>query len=169
MLQASKSDYVRRFRGAVLVLAGAALLSGCSNALRWEDAPAIRSTSGTTATGREVVDTAKRMIGVPYRYGGATPNGFDCSGLVQYSYRAAGVKLPRTSAEQYRSARPVTIREARPGDLLFFRYDRRISHVAIYLGDDRFVHAPSSGKRVSVASLRDPHYQQHFARAGRIY
>jgi murein DD-endopeptidase len=108
------------------------------------------------------------MIGVPYRYGGESPSGFDCSGLVQYSYRAAGMKVPRTSRAQYKAATPIRLTEAVPGDLLFFRYDNKISHVAIYLGDERFVHAPSSGKQVSVASLRDPHYQQHFAQAGRL-
>jgi len=154
----------------VLVVLTALLVGGCSNALRWEDsAPAARSSSvPATGAGREVVDTATSMIGIPYRYGGETPKGFDCSGLVQYSYEAAGISVPRTSREQYQSSRPIGLADARPGDLLFFRYDQRISHVAIYLGEDRFVHAPSSGKRVSVASLRDPHYRQHFARAGRV-
>jgi cell wall-associated NlpC family hydrolase len=108
------------------------------------------------------------MIGTPYRYGGRTPRGFDCSGLVQYSYSSAGVKVPRTSLGQYSAAMSISLTDAEPGDLLFFRYDQKISHVAIYLGDERFVHAPSSGKQVSVDSLRNPHYQQHFVRAGRL-
>jgi cell wall-associated NlpC family hydrolase len=108
------------------------------------------------------------MIGKPYRYGGSSPRGFDCSGLVQYSYSSAGLKVPRTSREQYGAATPISLTDAEPGDLLFFRYDQKISHVAIYLGDERFVHAPSSGKQVSVASLKNPHYQQHFVRVGRL-
>lgn len=155
----------------ILVLA---VLPGCSNALRWEgegntpisSVPAV--SRGVTKPRHVAADTAVTMIGTPYRYGGSTPKGFDCSGLVQYSYSAAGVKVPRTSGDQYGSATPISLTDAEPGDLLFFRYDHKISHVAIYLGDERFVHAPSSGKTVSVASLRDPHYQQHFVRAGRL-
>jgi cell wall-associated NlpC family hydrolase len=108
------------------------------------------------------------MIGKPYRYGGSSPRGFDCSGLVQYAYSSAGLKVPRTSRDQYGAATPISLTDAEPGDLLFFRYDQKISHVAIYLGDERFVHAPSSGKQVSVASLKNPHYQQHFVRVGRL-
>jgi murein DD-endopeptidase len=154
----------------------AMFLGGCAGALRWEgETPAAAVTMPTSSPRSAAADkrsrvasTATGMIGVPYRYGGESPSGFDCSGLVQYSYRAAGMKVPRTSRAQYKAATPIRLTEAVPGDLLFFRYDNKISHVAIYLGDERFVHAPSSGKQVSVASLRDPHYQQHFAQAGRL-
>jgi len=159
-----------------------AALSGCSNAMRWQDEgdvaplgiPATPTNSsahalaGANSARHAAADTAVAMIGKPYRYGGSTPSGFDCSGLVQYSYSSAGVKVPRTSRAQFGSAVAITLTEAEPGDLLFFSYEDKISHVAIYLGDERFVHAPSSGKQVSVASLRDPHYQQHFVRAGRL-
>jgi len=114
------------------------------------------------------VEVATRMIGAPYRYGASGPAGFDCSGLVQYSYGLAGITLPRTSAEQFGMAIPIRLSDAQPGDLLFFRYDGSVSHVGIYLGDLRFVHAPSSGKEVEVASLQNPHYQQHFLQAGQI-
>jgi len=149
-------------------------LSGCSSALRWEegDNPAAHSapmtSSSTTRTRHAAANTAVEMIGKPYRYGGNSPKGFDCSGLVQYSYSSAGLTVPRTSRDQYSAAIPISLADAEPGDLLFFRYDQKISHVAIYLGDERFVHAPSSGKQVSVASLKDPHYQQHFVRVGRL-
>jgi murein DD-endopeptidase len=165
----------------LLAIGSAALiavaLSGCSNALSWEDGgvatsrsvPAVSAGPASVSRPRHAAaETAVAMIGTPYRYGGATPNGFDCSGLVQYSYSSAGVKVPRTSRAQYGSATPINLTDAEPGDLLFFSYDRKISHVAIYLGDERFVHAPSSGKQVSVASLKDPHYQQHFVRVGRL-
>jgi cell wall-associated NlpC family hydrolase len=79
-----------------------------------------------------------------------------------------GYSVPRTSAQQYRAASPVPVGQAQAGDLLFFRYEDKVSHVAIYLGDEQFVHAPSSGKRVSVASLRNAHYQQHFVSVGRL-
>jgi murein DD-endopeptidase len=164
----------------VALLLIVATLSGCSNALRWEDdghsaVPAVRvesalpsASGGATRPRHEAAEIAVGMIGTPYRYGGRTPRGFDCSGLVQYSYSSAGVKVPRTSLGQYSAAMSISLTDAEPGDLLFFRYDQKISHVAIYLGDERFVHAPSSGKQVSVDSLRNPHYQQHFVRAGRL-
>jgi murein DD-endopeptidase len=158
-------------RVLVTALLMALFLSGCSNALRWEDGRGQAANSApqtTDAARQEVVDTATSMIGIPYRYGGSTPKGFDCSGLVQYSYSAAGMSVPRTSGEQYSAAQPIGLADAEPGDLLFFNFDRRISHVAIYLGNQRFVHAPSSGKLVSIASLDNPLYRQHFAQAGRM-
>jgi len=165
-------QYLAQWSGAAC-MAGILLLTGCSNALNWDSGsqPAPVATRAERADGphQTIASTATSMIGVPYRYGGTSPSGFDCSGLVQYSYRAAGIKVPRTSGEQYKTARAISLTEAVPGDLLFFRYDRKISHVGIYLGDERFVHAPSTGKQVSVASLRDPHYQQHFAQAGRVH
>jgi murein DD-endopeptidase len=168
-------------RMALIVLA--LHLGACSNALLWEpdqaansgssvgDSAAVRSRSKavTDAVQDKVVAVATSQLGAPYSYGGSKPGGFDCSGLVEYSYAKAGLVVPRTSFEQYRAAKPVDISEAKPGDLLFFRYDQKISHVAIYLGEDRFIHAPSTGKLVSVASLRDPHYQAHFVRAGKMY
>ena len=108
------------------------------------------------------------MIGAPYRYGGASPDGFDCSGLVHFAYRTAGVDLPRTSGQLYKATQPVALRAALPGDLLFFNYGGRVSHVGIYLGEQRFVHAPSSGKPVGVASLRETHYRDRFVGAGRV-
>jgi cell wall-associated NlpC family hydrolase len=108
------------------------------------------------------------MIGVPYQWNGATPSGFDCSGLVQYAYNEAGIGVPRTSREQYRAAQPIQLNQARTGDLLFFNFDGRISHVGIYLGNDRFAHAPSSGKQVEIASLKQPPYRDRFVTAGRI-
>jgi murein DD-endopeptidase len=150
------------------------MLSGCSSALQWEEGvtPAVSNvptaSSSATRARHRAANKAVEMIGTPYRYGGSSPRGFDCSGLVQYSYSSAGLKVPRTSADQYSASVAISLTDAEPGDLLFFRYDQKISHVAIYLGDERFVHAPSSGKQVSVASLKDPHYQQHFVRVGRL-
>jgi len=144
----------------------AALVASCASAPRQAD-EAKRIPAGPDS-GMQAADIAVRMIGAPYQYGGSGPASFDCSGLVQYSYRLAGVALPRTSVQQFGAAKAIRLTDARPGDLLFFRYDGRISHVAIYLGDMRFVHAPSTGKQVEVGSLQDPHYQQHFVQAGRV-
>ena len=122
-----------------------------------------------SSLGRRLARTATNMIGVPYVYGGRTPKGFDCSGQVYYSYEQAGIKVPRTSKEQFKAARRVSLSDAQPGDLLFFRIDRKISHVAMYIGNGYFVHAPSSGKAVSVANLNDAYYREHFERAGRLH
>jgi len=112
---------------------------------------------------------ALEMKGVPYRYGGASPRqGFDCSGLVQYSYARAGARLPRTTRAQWRASDAVPLAQLRPGDLLFFHLEgKRNSHVALYLGGGRFVHAPSSGKHVSIATLAQPYWRRHLAGARR--
>ncbi len=141
-------------------------LSGCANALRWQDSQPFYTASSPDHARAAAV--AREMIGVPYQWGGSTPRGFDCSGLVQYSYKKAGLHAPRTSQAQYSASQPLRLKDAREGDLLFFNFDRGISHVGIYLGDGRFVHAPSSGKRVEVASLTQPPYSDHFVAAGRI-
>jgi murein DD-endopeptidase len=156
--------------GSVLwALAAAALLSGCSNAMRWEEPSTAYSSGGSASVQHaKAVSVAKSMIGVPYKWGGASPNGFDCSGLVQYAYNKAGLNVPRNSLAQYSASRQVSLKDAQVGDLVFFNFDRKISHVGIYLGGGRFVHAPSKGKRVQVASLQEAPYRQHFVGAGRI-
>ncbi len=116
----------------------------------------------------QVVETAIAMVGKPYRYGGSSPRGFDCSGLVHYSYRRAGVSLPRSTRALWRYLLPVSTRALRPGDLLFFdQQGKKSSHVAIYIGRNRFVHAPSTGKRVNIGSFANPYWRRHFAGARR--
>lgn len=148
-----------------------AVLGGCAShqAAPPEQAESYQLRVGpVTAPGEHAARTASSLVGAPYRYGGHTPDGFDCSGLVYYAYQAAGLSVPRTSKQQFRAARPIPISEARAGDLVFFRYEHKVSHVGIYLGDQRFVHAPSTGKPVSVASLAQAHYRDHFVGAGRF-
>ncbi|MEL6446844.1 MAG: C40 family peptidase [Pseudomonadota bacterium] len=101
---------------------------------------------------------ALAQVGEPYRYGGAAPGGFDCSGLVQYAYGLAGVALPRTTQAQWRELPRVAASDRRVGDLLFFRIDGRLSHVGLYLGGGQFVHAPRTGTRVRVERLDAPFY-----------
>lgn len=117
--------------------------------------------------GEQAAVVAVRQIGVPYRYGGSTTQGFDCSGLVQYAYAYAGKRIPRTTAEQWRQLTPISSNKLRVGDLLFFRIDGKISHVGMYLGDREFVHAPSTGREVSTASLDSDYYRRAFVRAAR--
>jgi len=115
-----------------------------------------------------VVAVAQQMVGKPYRYGGNTPRGFDCSGLVHYSYGQAGKAVPRSTAEQYSRTRTIPLAQRTPGDLLFFRIEGKPSHVGIYLGNGRFVHAPSSGKQVAYASLSNDYWSQRLVKVGRF-
>lgn len=108
------------------------------------------------------------MIGVPYRYGGASPAGFDCSGLVWFAHRQAGVAVPRTAREQDRVSADVTPATLQPGDLLFFDTSWRSGHVGIYVGGGDFVHAPSSGKQVMRSTIRDGYFAKRLRRAGRV-
>jgi murein DD-endopeptidase len=112
---------------------------------------------------------AAGMIGSPYRYGGETPKGFDCSGLVYYAFRKAGIEVPRTTHEQFKQSHPVSLSHLEPGDLLFFKLNRhKVSHVGIYAGEGRFVHAPSNGKQVSYAELQDPYWKRRLKGARRL-
>ena len=123
-----------------------------------------------STAGEKVVTIAAGLLGTPYRYGGESPRkGFDCSGLVFYSFEQMGLKVPRTAAEQRKAAERVTRDDLEPGDLVFFRSSKgRIDHVGIYAGDGRFIHAPNSGSVVSYAYLDDPYYRSHFVSAGRF-
>jgi murein DD-endopeptidase len=118
--------------------------------------------------GNRAANIALAMVGKPYHYGGNTPAGFDCSGLVQYSYGRSGVTLPHGTDELRRVTHPVERGKLRRGDLLFFTQEgRKSSHVALYIGKSRFVHAPSSGKKVYVAGFDDSYWQRHFTEARR--
>jgi cell wall-associated NlpC family hydrolase len=120
--------------------------------------------------GQQIARIARQLVGTPYRYGGEDPTeGFDCSGLVFFTHRQVKLSIPRTSKAQYRAARPVSLPQAQPGDLVFFTDRTKLSHVGIYLGDKRFVHAPASGRTVSVARLDAPYYREHFVGLGRLY
>ena len=138
------------------------LISGCSSR------PPVAETHSSARV--QVVDVAKRQLGIRYYYGGRSPkSGFDCSGLVYYSHQRSGIKVPRTTREQYRSAQSVSRSALRPGDLVFFRiYGNSVSHVGIYLGSGRFIHAPSTGKKVSIAKLSDSYWRRRYAGGGRI-
>jgi cell wall-associated NlpC family hydrolase len=119
------------------------------------------------AIGERAAAVALQQVGAPYRYGGSSPAGFDCSGLVHYSYARAGMPVARTTAALWSTLAPVDSGRMRTGDLLFFRIEGKVSHVGLYLGGGRFVHAPSSGRRVAVENLDDAFYRQALIRAGR--
>ncbi len=130
----------------------------------------VRPPAGAAATAGDLaVAVALEQVGVPYHYGGRSPRGFDCSGLIQYAYQQAGLSVPRTTGQLWSAAEPVGAGHLRPGDLLFFRIEGKMSHVGMYIGNRRFVHAPQSGRNVSVASLDQPFYRSALLRAGRLY
>ena len=99
----------------------------------------------SATVGERAAAIALQQVGSAYRYGGTSPAGFDCSGLVQYSYRAAGKTVPRTTGQLWNVAGEVAYDDLQAGDLLFFRFDGKMSHVGIYVGNEQFVHAPSAG------------------------
>ena len=116
----------------------------------------------------EIVKTAKSFIGLPYRWGGSSSDyGFDCSGLSMTAYHLNGLNLPRSSKEQYRAGIPVKRSQLLRGDLVFFAISkgRKVSHVGIYAGDDRFIHAPGRGKRVRIDSLSSKYFKTRYLSA----
>lgn len=120
----------------------------------------------------DVLSRAVNVLGTPYVWGGSSPKkGFDCSGLVKYAFNdVADVDLPRTSNAMARGhGVKVAKGDLKPGDLIFFNIkSRRVNHVAIYLGNDRFIHAPRRGKRVSIDTLSKPYWQKHYVVAKRV-
>ncbi len=142
--------------------------TGCSSTLAREELIAEPPVPVLT-TGEQAVAAAEQMVGKPYRRSGVTPAGFDCSGLVRYSYLSAGLDLPHQTRELKRLARVVDPADLRKGDLLFFtERGRKYSHVGIYAGDNLFVHAARTGKSVRIDSLLDPYWQEHFLDARRV-
>ncbi|MFP4467120.1 MAG: C40 family peptidase [Candidatus Goldiibacteriota bacterium] len=112
---------------------------------------------------------AKKMLGKDYSYGGTgEDSGFDCSGLVQYSYKKAGIYLPRSAGRQYEKAEKISVKDAKVSDLVFFSTKGSgPSHVAIYLGDGSFIHSPSSGKKIRIDPLNNPYWSKNLIGAGR--
>lgn len=144
----------------VLALAGYLALSGCS-IVRKPD-------SMMPSPGEQAASMATEQLGAPYLFGGATPQGFDCSGLVRYVFGTLGIAVPRTASEQLQRAEPVPQDRLQSGDLVFFRMAAdRVDHVGIYVGQGEFIHAPRSGRPVSRDSLAEPYFLRRYAGAGR--
>jgi len=136
------------------------LLSGCAST---DKTPLDNQVIPDAGNVRAVQD-ALQLQGQPYVYGGQSPDeGFDCSGLVVYVYQRQGMKLPRTTRSLARQLTPINPDLRQPGDLLFFHTDRPFSHVGIYIGNDNFVHAPSSRTgHVMVSNLQQPYWRERF-------
>ena len=150
---------------AIAILA----LAGCSSTPQKAPVAGSGSTRPTADIAGQAAGYAQTMIGKPYRYGGTSPKGFDCSGLVFYSYKQAGVALPHSTDKQRSASRSIKLAELRRGDLLFFNQEgKKYGHVAIYVGDGKFVHAPSSGKSVRSDRLDSAYWKKHLSEARRI-
>jgi cell wall-associated NlpC family hydrolase len=115
---------------------------------------------------------AKKQLKIRYRWGGASPKrGFDCSGLIQYAFKKANITLPRTAASQYKKTKRIPLAQLQTGDLIFFHTRRRknvrVNHVGLYLGRNKFIHAPRRGKTVTIAEL-NRYWKGKVVGAGRI-
>lgn len=151
------------------------LMSGCANqSLRLPEAAPPAASVPTIHAADKASSVALRALahlGTPYRMGGLSPQtGFDCSGLVAYAYReGAGLALPRNTLALSQFGEPIARDQLRPGDLVFYNTQQReYSHVGIYLGEDRFIHAPSSGGEVRVDQLRSDYWKRRYSGARRV-
>lgn len=161
-------------RVPVIALVAGSLVAGCAGTPARAPVPppvvaspaAGLSHAPDAAIGSRAAALAASLVGRPYRFGGASPEGFDCSGLVYYVYSALGLGVPRTAALQRGAAARVAADDLKPGDLVFFYTPQ--DHVGIYVGDGEFVHAPASGRSVQRARLDAPFFVLGFAGGGRL-
>jgi len=159
-----------RSRRLALLAPLALLIAACGSTPRRVQPPLVAGTPRADAA-NAVLFRAIALVGTPYHWGGNTPQGgFDCSGLVGYVFRdAAGVTLPRTSADMAElGKRKLAGDSLQSGDLVFFADGRRVSHVGIYVGERRFVHAPNSGGTVRLDSLDGAWWREHFVYGKRV-
>ncbi len=143
-----------------------------SNSSSTAATPAVATSNEAAKNSSSVLGRAVNTLGVRYRWGGSSPEkGFDCSGLVRYAFNDIdSVDLPRTSSAMARAqGKKVSRSDLKPGDLLFFNLrGARVNHVAIYLGNDRFIHAPRRGKAVTIDTLNKPYWKDRYALAKRV-
>ena len=147
------------------------LLHGCATFAPPAPAPVQAVQAPVRAERSEALLQALLALGLDYRYGGNSPvTGFDCSGLVAHVYQQAwGIRLPHSTQAQSQAGTPVSLAELQPGDLVFYdTLKRPYSHVGIYLGEDRFVHAPKTGAQVRVESVKSRYWAQRYSGARRI-
>ncbi len=122
----------------------------------------------TNPKAAEIIKNAQKYMGVPYVWGGTTPDGWDCSGYTQYVMRESGITIPRTAAEQYGTGMSINKNDLKTGDLVFFTtYKPGASHVGFYMGDGKFIHASSAAQKVTINSLSEDYYTDRYIGARR--
>ncbi len=142
-----------------ILLMLALLLDGCAS----------RPTPDHLQLRQLIIETALGQLGRPYRYGGRDPDGFDCSGLVQFAYLEAGLIVPRDTRSQREAGKSLSLGKAQPGDLLFYRFENGGGlHVGLYLGDGRMIHAPASGRQVSLVEVASPIWKKRYLETIRL-
>jgi len=158
----------------ITTVLGAAILAGASPVALADEAEAAAKPSlieRASASTHEMAMNALSLLGVNYRYGGnSSDTGFDCSGMVRHVVRnALGLDLPRTAREMSQIGQRIPLDDLKPGDLVFFNTMRRaFSHVGIYLGDNRFVHAPSKGGEIRIEDMNNRYWVARFEGARRL-
>jgi cell wall-associated NlpC family hydrolase len=162
----------RLFRTFIFTWFCCSLLFACAHTPQNSEATSEKTTKTpfTSKKGEKIADLAESLLGSPYKYGGASPKGFDCSGLVHYTHGKLGIRTPRTSLQQYKHAKHIKLSELTLGDIVFFTLNKHsVSHVGIYVGNNRFIHAPKSGKQVTMNNLNDEYWRPRVVGAGRLY
>ncbi len=117
---------------------------------------------------QRIVNVAHSLLGIPYKWGGNNPKtGFDCSGLTRFVHKQAlGITIPRTTAQQRDTTKTINYAQLKPGDMLFFKTGKRANHVGVYIGNRKFIHAPASGKHVTVATMDNAYWHKRFVKFG---
>jgi len=133
-----------------------------------KSAPRPIDRSGRVSPPKALVSRGLSLVGTRYKWGGVSYRGVDCSGLMRVLYNKEGVRLPHSARQQYRLGKPVKSGKLVPGDLVFFRIRKSISHVGMYIGQDKFVHAAGRGKGVRVDRLSSAYFSRRFAGARRV-
>ncbi len=152
----------------ILILSFVFALAACAGSPPLSASATAAMNSENVDAGR-AADHALAMVGAPYRYGGVDPTGFDCSGLVHYSFRKIGIALPRDTHSLRKIGIEIEMDDLAKGDLVFFDQEgKKSSHVGIYLGDGRFVHAPSTGGKVRADKIDLTYWRKHFNEARRL-
>jgi peptidoglycan DL-endopeptidase CwlO len=158
-----------RFRSRLLAFALAAIVFACvapAASARLDGPPRREPPKPKPTPGQRAAKAALRAVGVPYRWGGSSPDGgFDCSGLVHWAYGRLGISVPHSSYALYGLGRNVPRSRLKPGDVLFFS---GLGHVGLYVGRGRMVHAPQSGRTVEIVPLGRSHYGSRLVGARRL-